>query len=89
MATVEFAKAFRRHVDCPEEHVEGETLGDVLDAYFARHPSVRGYVLDDQGCFRKHVTLFVDREQIDHARGAATPLTATSTVHVFQALSGG
>jgi molybdopterin converting factor small subunit len=89
MATVEFAKAFRRHVECPDEQVDGDTLGAALDAYFARHPAVRAYVLDDQGRFRKHVTLFVDNEQVDHVRGAATALTPTSTVHVFQALSGG
>jgi molybdopterin converting factor small subunit len=89
VATVEFAKAFRRHVECPSEDVEGATLGDVLAAYFERHPAVRGYVLDDQGSFRKHVTLFVDNEQVDHHRGAATAVRPESEVHVFQALSGG
>jgi hypothetical protein len=89
MATIEFARAFRRHVDCPVEDVAGSTLGDVLGGYFDRHPAVRGYVLDDQGEFRKHITLFVDNEQIDHRRGAATPVGAASSVHVFQALSGG
>lgn len=89
MATVEFARAFRRHVDCPAEHVDGATLGDVLAGYFDRHPAVRGYVLDEQGSFRKHITLFVDNEQVDHRRGATTAVGPTSAVHVFQALSGG
>ncbi len=89
MATVEFARAFRRHVDCPVEQVEGATLGDVLAGYFDRHPAVRGYVLDEQNSFRKHITLFVDNEQIDHRRGAATAVGPTSEVHIFQALSGG
>ncbi len=89
MATVEFARAFRRHVDCPAEQVEGATLGDVLTGYFDRHPAVRGYVLDEQGSFRKHITLFVDNEQIDHRRGADTVVGPTSAVHIFQALSGG
>jgi hypothetical protein len=89
MATVEFARAFRRHVECPVEEVDGSTLGDVLDGYFDRHPTVRGYVLDDRGEFRKHITLFVDDEQVDHRRGAAAAVRPSSTVYVFQALSGG
>jgi len=89
VATVEFARAFQRHVDCPSEDLVGATLGEVLDAYFERHPSVRSYVVDDQGSFRKHVTLFVDNEQVDHRRGSTTPVGPSSSIHVFQALSGG
>jgi molybdopterin synthase sulfur carrier subunit len=89
MASLQFAKAFRRHVDCPDEDVAGATLGEVLDAYFVRHPTVRGYVLDDQGGFRRHVTVFVDNEQVDHRNGLTAAVTPTSTIHLFQALSGG
>jgi hypothetical protein len=89
VATIEFARAFRRHVDCPTEQVEGTTLADVLAGYFERHPAVRGYVVDEHGSFRKHITLFVDNEQVDHRRGPSTVVSPGSSVHVFQALSGG
>jgi sulfur carrier protein ThiS len=86
---IEFAKAFRRHVDCPAARVEGSTVRDVLDAYFVRYPSVRSYVLDDVGAVRKHVAVFVDGDLIADRSGLSDPVTPTSKLHVFQALSGG
>ena len=47
MVEVTFAKAFRRHVDCPVMSVPGDTVGEVLGGYFEQRPQVRGYVLDD------------------------------------------
>ena len=90
MITVTFAKAFRRHVECPDEAIgRATTLGSVLDAYFGRHPAVRGYVLDDRGELRRHVTVFVDNVQLNHREALAAPVGSRSTIHVFQALSGG
>lgn len=101
MTTITFAKAFRRHVECPDVELDASppdasatdatatTLGTILGGYFDRHPAVRTYVLDDEGAIRRHVTVFVDGTQIDHRRGLDAPVGAASTVHVFQALSGG
>lgn len=90
MTTVVFARAFRRHVECPDEQIDAvATLGAALDAYFARHPMVRGYVVDEAGRVRKHVTLFVDGDQVSHVDARTAAVGESSTVHVFQALSGG
>lgn len=87
--TVRFAKAFRRHVECPDAEVEATTVGEALRAYFAAHPAVRGYVLDDQGAVRRHVTVFADASAITDRARQSDPLQAGSEVEVFQALSGG
>ncbi len=84
-----FAKAFRRHVDCPDAEVAGPTVGAVLDAYFTEHPQVRGYVLDEAGAIRKHVAVFVDDDLIADRTGLSDDVTAGGRIHVFQALSGG
>lgn len=95
MITVTFATAFRRHVDCPDESFAvgatagAATVGAVLERYFARHPAVRTYVVDDAGSLRRHVTVFVDDEQVTHREAADRSVAAGSTVYVFQALSGG
>ncbi|MEJ7800462.1 MAG: hypothetical protein WKF60_08085 [Ilumatobacter sp.] len=47
MVSIDFAKAFQRHIDCPADWLPGATVGEVLAAYFDRHPAVRGYVVDD------------------------------------------
>ena len=61
-----------------------------LDAAFAVHPTLRGYVLDDQGHIRKHMVLFIDdRPVLDRARNLSNVVAANSEVWIFQALSGG
>jgi molybdopterin converting factor small subunit len=86
---ITFAKAFRRHVDCPPASVAGRTVREALDAYFDDRPVVRGYVLDDVGSVRKHVAIFhnddliIDRERLSDA------VADGDRVRVFQALSGG
>ncbi len=89
MIEVAFAKAFRRHVDCPTASVAGKTVGDVLAAYFERHPQVRGYVLDDAGAVRRHVAVFVNDDVITDRTSLADAVATGDRIHVFQALSGG
>ena len=89
MAEVVFAKAFRRHVDCPDTAVSGGTVGEVLHAYFELHPGVRGYVVDESGAVRKHVAVFHNDDLITDRTGLGDPVAAGDRIHVFQALSGG
>jgi len=89
VADLTFAKAFRRHVDCPDASATGADLRTVLDHYFADHPGVRSYVLDDLGAVRKHVTVFVDGDLITDRRDLTDAVGEHSTIHIFQALSGG
>ena len=89
MATVHFTRALQRHVDCPTSNVPGGTVRDVLDAYFDEHPAVRGYVLDDRGVLRRHVTIFVQGTQVVDRDNLTDALDTDDEVHVMQALSGG
>ncbi len=84
-----FAKAFRRHVECPVERVDGSTVRAVLDAYFERHPAARSYVLDDAGAVRKHVAVFVGDDLVSDRASLCDAVADDGRVHVFQALSGG
>lgn len=92
MTAVQFAKAFRRHVDCPDATVDvasGATVADTLATYFESYPAVRTYVLDDVGALRRHVTLFLDDTQLTHRDAMTTAVGSDSVLHIFQALSGG
>jgi hypothetical protein len=62
---------------------------EVLDKVFADNPQARGYVLDDQSALRRHMTIFVDGQMIRDRARLADPVKDSSTIHVFQALSGG
>lgn len=89
MPRVVFTANIQRHVSCPETIVEGATVREALDAVFAANPLARGYVLDDQGAVRRHMTVFVDGVQISDRARLSDPVGAASQIYVFQALSGG
>jgi molybdopterin converting factor small subunit len=86
---VAFTSHLARHVVCPEETVSGTTVREALESYFARHPQVRSYVLDDQEALRRHVVIFVDGEQARDRKGLSDRLRDGAEVYVMQALSGG
>ena len=89
MTTVVFAPAFQRHVSVPQTQAEGKTLREVLEAVFKAHPRVRGYVVDDQGAVRRHVTVILNGTAAADRLHLSDPVPEGSEVFVFQALSGG
>jgi molybdopterin synthase sulfur carrier subunit len=89
MAKVVFTENIQRHVACPPAEAAGHTVREVLDNVFAENPQARAYVLDDQSALRKHMTIFLDGRMIRDRARLAEPVTETSTIFVFQALSGG
>jgi sulfur-carrier protein len=84
-----FTENIQRHVSCPETTVEGATVGEVLNAFFADRPLARGYVVDEQGELRKHMMVFVNGRLIADRVGLADAVPSDGTVDVMQALSGG
>jgi sulfur-carrier protein len=89
MAKIVFTPNIQRHVALPESEAPGRTVRDVLEAVFAENPQARGYVLDDQSGLRKHMTIFVDGRMIRDRARLTDAVDDSSTVYVFQALSGG
>ena len=89
MARVVFTTNLQRHVEAPPADVPGSSVREVLDAVFASNPLLRSYVLDDQGAVRKHMSVFVDGQQIRDRRSLSDAVGPDSEVYVLQALSGG
>jgi len=76
---------------CPTAGGEfgGRTVGEVLNQLFSSSPSLRSYVLDDQGGVRKHVTVFLDSSPILDRELLSDAVRADSEIFIMQALSGG
>jgi sulfur-carrier protein len=89
MPRVHFPPLLRRHVACPDVDVAGATVREALEAAFAVHPRVRGYLLDDAGALRPHVTLFVDGQVVRDRQRLGDPVRPDGRIEVLQALSGG
>ncbi len=97
MPTVVLAPALARWLTAaPTPHpgeravaVAGRTLREALDALFAGHPQLRGYVVDERGALRHHVVAFVNGAAVRDKELLADPVPADGEVYLFQALSGG
>jgi molybdopterin converting factor small subunit len=89
MPRVTFTANLRRHVDASAAEVPGSTVGEVLDAVFARRPGLRGYILDDQGAIRRHVVVFVGGEPVRDRAHLSDAVAPGAEITVMQALSGG
>ena len=89
MPRVVFTSNLQRHVNCPETEVAAGTLRTVLAQVFAAQPQARGYVLDEQGHLRRHVTVFIDGRRVRERERLDEVVGASSEVHVMQALTGG
>lgn len=73
----------------PQVETAAADLRSALDACFADHPRLRGYVLDEQGHLRENVAIFIDGQRARDARRLDDPLQPHSQVYILQALSGG
>lgn len=89
MVRVVFTANLARHLRCPELDVPGNTVREVLDHYFAAHPQVRRYILDDQNALQRHVNVFVEDHPTSDRVMLSEPVAEGQTIFVFQALSGG
>ena len=89
MARVTFTPHLQRFLDAPPVDVAATTVAQALDAVFATNPRLRGYVLDERGQLRKHVTIFVGESPIRDRTTLSDPIDAETEVFVLQALSGG
>jgi hypothetical protein len=89
MCRIVFAPSIQRHVPIEERELPAATLAGALEAVFVEAPKLRGYLLDDQGGLRRHLTIFIDGLRLRDRVRLSDALTADSEVYVVQALSGG
>ena len=86
---VAFTQNLRRHVDCPTVDVPGATVREALDRVFADNPRLRGYVVDERGALRKHMSVFIDGAQLVDREHLSDAIAPDAQLYVMQALSGG
>ncbi len=89
MPRVVFTPNLQRHVACPPTDVEATTVAEALDLVFTSYPRLRGYVVDERGSLRKHMTVFIDGNQITDRMKLGDTVQSGSEIYVMQALSGG
>ncbi len=64
----------------------GRSVAELLDDLDQRYPGLRFRVINEQDEIRRHIKIFVNRDQV---RDLAVPLRANDEVMIVCALSGG
>ena len=64
----------------------GSTLNEVLVDLDRRYPGIRFRIIDEQDGIRRHIRIWVNREQV---AGVGVPVGKGDEVVIYQALSGG
>jgi molybdopterin synthase sulfur carrier subunit len=68
--------------------VDGETVGEVLDALYERYVELRGRIAEDGG-LRRFVNVYVGGEDIRFLEGLDTPVSDGDEVTILPAVAGG
>ena len=68
-----------------EVSVEGATVGELIARLEREHPRLAGWILDERGKVRRHVTLFLNDERAP----LEAPVEPDDRLHVLPAISGG
>ena len=89
MAQLIFTQQLGRFMTVPQVETAAADLRGALDATFAEHPRLRGYVLDEQGQLRENVVIFIDGQRTRERKVLNDALAPHSKVYILQALSGG
>jgi hypothetical protein len=88
MATVVFAPFIQHYVKCPSVEVFGNSVREVLEMYFQRYHHVRRHIVDEQGCLRPRLALFVDGAPLMDRIGLSDPVHVQARVLVQPILCG-
>jgi molybdopterin synthase sulfur carrier subunit len=89
MARLFFTQQLARFTALPQVETSAGRLRAGLDTAFDANPTLRGYVLDEQGHLRENVVIFIDGRRSTDRIGLDDPLKPDSKVYILQALSGG
>jgi len=75
--------------DQTEVHVAGGTVSQALTDLTTRYPAITTHILDSRGRLRRHVNLFVNKENIQALKGIDTPLKESDKIILLASISGG
>lgn len=90
MPKVNFTSALQRFFPkLTSGYFKGETIAELLDEIEQLHPSIKDYLLDEEGKLRKHINIFIAEQMIQDRITLSDSINDSDEILIFQALSGG
>jgi molybdopterin synthase sulfur carrier subunit len=69
--------------------VSGSTVGEVVAALVAGHPSLKDQLLTPDGELNRFVNVYVNGQDVRYLQGLATPVAEHDEVRLLPAMAGG
>jgi sulfur-carrier protein len=69
--------------------VDGQTVGQVVDALVGRHPSLGGRLLSPDGGLHRFVNVYLNGEDVRYLAGLDTRVEDADEVRLLPAIAGG
>ena len=90
MPTVKFTSNLKRfYPDLAPLEVPGETVAEILFEIDKHYAGLKDYIVDENGCLREHVNIFIGNDMIKDRLTLQDALTGEDELYVMQAISGG
>lgn len=69
--------------------VEAQSCTEVIQSINYQYPGIASWLVESDGCFREHLSVFVDGHRLAARAHTSVPLAAGSEVWILHAISGG
>ncbi len=90
MATIVIPTALRQYTNGDADaHLEGATIGALLDTLTAQYPALRKQLYNESGKLRNFVNVFLNDEDIRFLQRSETPVSDGDTIFIIPAIAGG
>lgn len=73
----------------PEAVVRGATVSDALNDAVIQHPALKFHLFDSGGKVRRHINIFVNKQNIRELDGMETRLEESDQIILMVSISGG
>jgi sulfur-carrier protein len=90
VSTVRMPPVLRANVGGAKQlEIDGTTVGEVLDALVAAHPTLRDQLFTPDGDLNRFVNVYVNDQDIRYLQERATPVGPRDTLILLPAMAGG
>jgi len=75
--------------DLSEVQITGSTVSQAINDLTSQYPAIKPHIIDNQGRLRRHVNLFVNKENINDLNGLDTSIEESDIIILMPSITGG
>ncbi len=75
--------------DLSEVQVTGSTVSQAINDLTIQYPAIKPHIIDKQGRLRRHINLFVNKENINNLNGMDTSIQDLDIIILMPSIMGG